>query len=384
MAPRPGPRTSNGERARLGAPTGPGGTGATRLDNLAGRARGLRALRSFFDQRAFLEIEAPLLVPSPGLELHLDAFVVEGAGYLITSPEYQLKRLLAGGMERIYSVARCFRRGEAGPHHNPEFTMVEWYRAPGAWEQVAGDVEALCVEVARAVAGTTELVRPRWASGDAAEPRDASEAAEPGDAGEPGAPGEMERVDLALPWERLSVRDAMKRYADLDLVGDEPASELLRKAAAAGHAVPRASLVPWPWDDLFFSVFLDAVEPKLGRGRPTILYDWPAPLCALARRKPGDPHVVERFEAYAAGLELCNGFGELTDAVEQRARLDKDLGERRRRGLPEYPIDEKFLAALGEGIPPAGGVALGFDRLMMLVTGAASIREVSAFTIDEL
>ena len=355
-----------GERERLlGAASGAGDSGR-RLDNLQARARGLRRLRAFFDERDFLEIEAPLLVPSPGLELHLDAFAVDGAGYLITSPEYQLKRLLAAGLPRIYSVARCFRRREAGPQHNPEFTMVEWYRAPGTWEEIAADVEALCAEVARAVLGTTIIER-----GGTQPERPEQPVTQP-----------VTPIDLGLPWERMSVREAMARYAQVELVGDEPVAELARKAAAAGHPVPRGET--WPWDDLFFTVFLDAVEPHLGRGRPTILYDWPAPLCALARRKPGDPHVVERFEAYAAGLELCNGFGELTDEQEQRERLERDLAERRRRGLPAYPVDEKFLAALAEGLPPSGGVALGLDRLMMLVTGATSIREVTAFTIDEL
>jgi lysyl-tRNA synthetase class 2 len=322
-----------------------------RLDNLRRRARALAALRRFFAERDFLEIEAPLLVPSPGLEVHLDAFAVEGGGYLITSPEYQMKRLLAAGLSRIYAVCRCFRRGEAGAQHNPEFTMVEWYRAPGGWEEIAADVEAMCAEMVTSLAGSTTVSR----------------------GGEP--------LDLTPPWPRLSVREAMRVHAGIELDGDEPLAELVRKGRAAGHRIPGDVHA---WEDAFFAVFLDAVEPKLGRGRPTILYDWPAPLCALARKKPGDPSVVERFEAYAGGLELCNGFGELTDPVEQRARLEHDIAERRRRGLPLYPVDEKFLAALAEGLPPSAGVALGFDRLVMLACGAATIRDVSAFVLDEL
>ena len=332
--------------------------GNRRIDNLRLRARALRRLRAFFDAEDFLEIEAPLLVPSPGLELHLDAFAVPGAGYLITSPEYQLKRLLAAGLPRIYSLARCFRRGEAGPRHNPEFTMVEWYRAPGTWQEVAADVERLTAALAHEVAGGAVVVR------------------------------DGRSIDLSPPWERLSVREAMQRHAGIDLRGDESLEELTAKVEGSGRRVP--VLGPGQgqemaaWDDVFFSVFLDAVEPNLGQSRPTLLYDWPAPLCALARRKPGDPAVVERFEAYAGGLELCNGFGELIDAVEQRARLFADREERARRGLPQYPVDERFLDALAEGIPAAGGVALGFDRVCMLLLGAATLRDVTAFTVDEL
>lgn len=326
----------------------------------------MATLRRFFEERGFLEVETPLMVPSPGLELHLDAFVVESkiagggggsandrgpAQYLITSPEYQLKRLLAGGLERVYSVAKCFRRGEAGPHHNPEFTMVEWYRSPGTWQEIAEDVAALCIAVVEAITGGPCLQY------------------------------QGETLDLSLPWPSLTVAEAMERYARVRVDGDEPAGVLAGRGRAAGHRIPPEATA---WDDVFFHIFLDAVEPHLGRGRPTVLHDWPAPLGALARRKPSDPRMVERFEAYAGGLELCNGFGELTDPVEQRQRLESDLEERMRRGLPQYPIDEKFLAALAEGLPDCAGVALGIDRVMMLACGAATLRDVVTFTVDEL
>ena len=313
-----------------------------RLGNLRQRASLLRAIRSFFDQHDFLEIEAPILVPSPGLELHLDAFAVSPTRYLITSPEYQMKRLLAGGLPRIFSLGKVFRRGELGPHHNPEFTMLEWYRAGAGWQAIADDVEALV-----------------WSLGQAV-----------------GYCG----LDLQPPWERLSVADAVQRYANVRVDGDESAEALAEKARAAGHRTPASNQ---RWDDVFFQLFLDAVEPHLGRERPTILFDWPRPLAALAREKPGDPRVVERFEAYAAGLELCNAFGELVDPIEQRRRLEADLAERRRRGLPEYPIDEAFLSALAD-MPPSAGVALGVDRLAMLLLSASDIRDVLPFKDDEL
>jgi lysyl-tRNA synthetase class 2 len=296
-------------------------------------------------------------VPSPGLELHLDAFEVgnapAAARYLITSPEYQMKRLLAGGLTRIYSLGKVFRRGEAGRWHNPEFTMLEWYRAPrpgegpeaGSWQAVATDVEALVAGAAQALGGTAAL-------------------------------GEL---TLAPPWERLTVREAFSRHAGFPVEGDEPVPALRAAARAAGHRVPDDG----DWSDVFFTVFLDAIEPRLGRDRPVILYDWPRPLAALARQKPGDPRVVERFEVFAGGLELCNAFGELTDPVEQRARLEADLAERRRRGLPAYPVDERFLAAL-DGLPACGGVALGVDRLAMLLLQASHIRDVLPFSVDEL
>jgi elongation factor P--(R)-beta-lysine ligase len=297
-----------------------------------------RAIRSFFETRDFIEIEAPILVPSPGLELHLDAFELSDRRdnrYLITSPEYQMKRLLAEGMEKIYSLGKVFRRGERGPHHNPEFTMLEWYRAGEDWQAIAADVESL-------VAGL----------GDAR---------------------------LAAPWDRLSVGEAVERWAGVRVHGDESAAALRDKIRAAGRRAPDDG----DWSDAFFTVFLDAVEPQLGRERPILLYDWPRPLCALAREKPGDPRVVERFEAYAFGLELCNGFGELVDPLEQRRRLEADCDERRRRGLPVYPIDEKFLGALAH-MPPSSGVALGVDRLAMLLFGCTDISEVLAFADEAL
>lgn len=302
-----------------------------------------RTIRAFFDAREFIEIEAPILVPSPGLELHLDAFAVENR-YLITSPEYQMKRLLAGGLPRIYSLGKVFRRKEAGAHHNPEFTMLEWYRAGAEWGAIADDTEALVWQCARSL----DAVR-------------------------------VGRCALEPPWPRLSVGDACERWGRVRIYGDEDVATLRARIRAAGWRAPDDG----DWSDLFFGFFLDAVEPHLGQDEPTLIFDWPSPLCALARHKPGDARVVERFEIYAAGLELCNAFGELTDAAEQRRRLQSDLAERRRRGLPEYPIDEKFLAALAE-MPPAAGIALGVDRLAMLLLGAAEIRDVLPFAEDEL
>lgn len=343
--------------------------GRTRLANLEARARVLAALRSFFAARGFLEVETPLVVPSPGLEIHLSA-VPAGAGqWLITSPEYQMKRLLAAGLERIYTVCKCFRADEHGQHHSAEFTMLEWYRAWAGWEDILADTEALVAAAAEAVHGVPVIEIPAGAAG---EPR--------AHAPRPMTKPTM-KIDLTPPWQRFTVAEAMERFAGVRMTGAEDAPALAAAVAAAGIDVGRATA----WDDIFFTAFVDRVEPALARlERPVVLIDWPAPLAALARRKPGAPHLAERFEAYIAGVELCNAFGELVDAGEQRARFAGDLADRAARGLPQYPVDEKLLAALAEGLPPCGGIALGVDRLVMLVTGARHIRDVLAFTADEL
>jgi len=327
-----------------------------RLDRLHARGTAMAALRRFFAERGFLEVDTPVLVPSPGLELHLDA-VRAGDGYLITSPEYQMKRLLAAGLERIYQVCKCFRAGERGPHHASEFTMVEWYRGFAELEDIVRDTEALVAEVVTAVAGAP-IARITERPGDP--PRS---------------------IDVSPPWPRWTVRDAMRQWAGVEVAGDEPAAELVRAVRAAGIAVADDTA----WDDAFFAAFLARVDPALAAlDRPVILEDWPVPLAALARTRPGDPRTALRFEAYIGGIELANAFGELTDPAEQRARFEHDQATRRARGKPVYPIDDKLITALAEGLPPCAGIALGVDRLIMLATGAAAIDEELAFAPGEL
>ncbi len=321
-----------------------------RIEALHARAKALAALRAFFAAREFVEVETPLLVPSPGLEIHLDA-VSAGGGYLITSPEYQMKRLLAGGFERIYQVCKCFRAGENGPHHASEFTMVEWYRAYADLDAIIKDTEALVHTVVRAVSQTSHVKVG------------------------------THTIDVTPPWPRMSVREALKTWAAIDLVGDESAADLVAKVRFAGIGVADDTA----WDDAFFAAFLAKVEPAIAAlERPLILEDWPAPLAALAKRKPTDPAVALRFEAYVGGIELANAFGELTDPVEQRTRFESDQRIRRERGRDVYPIDDKLIAALAEGLPPSAGIALGFDRLVMLATGAPTIAQVLTFTAAEL
>jgi lysyl-tRNA synthetase class 2 len=321
-----------------------------RRKNLLDRARAVRAIRGFFEARGFVEVETPLRVRAPALEVHLRAVESDGA-WLITSPEYQMKRLLAGGLDRIFQLCRCFRAGERGHQHEPEFTMLEWYRGWAELEEILADTEALVAEVATAVRGAPAVT----------------------------AGGRTIAVDGS--WLRITVAEAMERWAGVSVRGDLPVEVLAERVDAAG--IDRGDATTW--DDVFFSAFVARVEPALaGLDRPVFVTDWPAQLGALARRKPGDPSVVERFEAYIGGIELANAFGELTDPVEQRARFEDDLASRAARGLPRYPIDERLLAALTEGIPPSAGIALGVDRLVMLVLGAAHIRDVVAFTEEEL
>jgi lysyl-tRNA synthetase class 2 len=307
---------------------------AERRAALEGRARVLRAVRAWFDQQGFLCVETPARVPAPGQEVHLDAFAAGGGRYLVTSPEYHMKRLLGAGYERIVQIGKAWRAGEAGPHHQPEFLIAEWYRAGAPLSAIADDCEALM-----RAAGWTE----------------------------------------PAPFERTTVREVMRRHAGLDLAGDETVAALADKARAAGVDVAGRAT----WDDVFFQVWLDRVEPRIGRERPSFVFDWPAPLGALARRKAEDPRLVERFELYAGGLELANAFGELTDPDEQRARFAAESATRAHLGKVVYPPDERLLAALPH-IGAASGVALGLDRLVMLILGASDIRDVIAFADDEV
>jgi len=330
---------------------------ATQLHNARVRARLNAAARAALGGMGYEEVETPCLVPAPGMEPHIDAFRAtfrpEGGGperplWLHTSPEYAMKRLLADGMERVFQLSRVFRNGEISRTHNPEFTMLELYRAGTDYRGIMADTERTLAACARALAGDGAALVAR--AGRA--------------------------LDFTAPCEVVTVQEAFQRHAGLDLAacgGD--AARLAAAARAAGHD-------PGPggesFDDVFFRVMLDAVEPRLGVDRPTWLVDWPASMAALSRVKPDDPRWAERFELYAGGLELANGFTELTDAKEQRARLVEEQKLRARLGRPVYPLDERFLGALGR-LPPSGGVALGWDRVLMLLAGAESIDEVLLF-----
>jgi lysyl-tRNA synthetase class 2 len=329
---------------------------------LEARARIRRAVRAWFDGQGFVEVETPARVRSPGQEVHLDAVAAGDARWLITSPEYHLKRLVAAGLPRIYELCRCWRADESGPHHATEFTMLEWYRARAPLEALADDCEA--------------LVRLAIQAGGREAPDDQTGTLG-GFLGPPATTplGKAQlRQRVEAPFTRTTVRELFADFAGIELAGDEDPATLRAKAEAAGVAVGAATA----WDDVFYQVFLDRIEPALAAEGPTFVFDWPAPLGALARPHPRDGRLVERFELYANGLELANAFGELTDPVEQRRRFREEAQLRAARGLPDYPLDEALLEALPR-MPPTAGIALGFDRLVMLALGTDRIDDVVAF-----
>src|SRR5437868_3799209 len=325
---------------------------ADRRPFLLARGRILSALRDWFRRRGFLEVETPALQVSPGNEIHLHAFVTElatpGGGrapmYLHTSPEFTCKKLLAAGESRVFSLSHVYRNRERGPLHHPEFTMLEWYRTNESYEALMADCAAILVEAAKA-AGSLQL---QWKDRTA---------------------------DPYTAPERLSVADAFKTLAGIDLLatlvgGEGDTAKLATAARAAGIQVADDD----NWSDVFSRVLVERIEPRLGSGRPTVLDQYPLPEAAWALRST-DPRLAQRFELYACGVELANGFAEITDAAEQRRRFQDAMAERQRRYGEQYPIDEDFLAALAV-MPPSSGIALGFDRLTMLATGATRIDEV--------
>lgn len=307
------------------------------------RARLLARIRAFFAERGVLEVETPMLsmagTPDPNLHSFGARSTAPGdaarSGFLHTSPEFPMKRLLAAGSGSIYQICKVFRGGEGGRRHNPEFTLVEWYR-------VGFDYHALMAEVAALVAHAL-----------------------------------ADRRELGPP-ERFTYRDAFRAHAGVDPHAAE-APELA--AAARAHGIDASGLAADvdAWRDLLLT---HRIEPRLGRGRISLLYDYPVSQAALARIRPGNPPVAERFEVYLDAIELANGFAELADAAEQRERFERANAARRARGQREIPLDERFLAALRHGLPGCSGVALGFDRLVMAATGAGDIAEVLAFPFD--
>ena len=312
------------------------------------------AFRAWFSAREFVEIDPAALQLSPGNEVHLHAFSTALAGpdgasrpvHLHTSPEFALKKLLAAGERRLFSLSHVFRNRERGALHHPEFTMLEWYRAGEDYDAAMADCTAL-LRLAAGVAGRGALTfRGRNCVAD------------------------------AKP-ERLNVAAAFHRHAGIDLAaslspdGAGDAATLAGQCRTAGIRIAPDDT----WSDMFARVLVERIEPHLGISRPTLLDRYPAAESALARRTPGDPRFAERFELYVCGVELANGFGEQTDAREQRRRLRADMDERERRYGERYPLDEDFLAALAQ-MPQASGVALGLDRLVMLAAGAERVEDV--------
>lgn len=297
------------------------------VTNLRERAVLFGAVRSFFSGRGYLEVETPLRIPAPAPEAHI---IPQPAGewFLQTSPELCMKRLLARGVPRLFQICKCFRREERGRRHLPEFTMLEWYRAGGDYLALMEECEELLGAAAAALGHGPTLPRPGG------------------------------NIDLTPPWQRLRVEEAFCRYAGMSAA----------QALAA---------------DLFDQLLVEKIEPHLGRERPTFLYDYPAELAALARKRPDNPAVAERFELYIDGVELANGFSELTDPVEQRQRFVAEQQRMAAAGRIPPALPEKFLTELA-AMPPAAGIALGLDRLAMLLLNAEDIEAVISFPPEYL
>jgi lysyl-tRNA synthetase class 2 len=318
------------------------------------RNRIIAAFRRWFEEREFIEVETAALQVSPGNEAHLHAFATQiltlGAEfaplYLHTSPEFAMKKLLAAGEQRLVTLAHVYRNRERSALHHPEFTMLEWYRVGEEYGELMADCAALLC-LAAEIAGATEFrLRDR-------------------------------ACDPFSPPERLSVQDAFQLYAGIDLLASvRPDGATNREVLAAACREAGIRIAEDDtWSDLFSRVLVERIEPRLGLGRATILDRYPAAEAALARRSADDPRASERFELYSCGVEFANGFGELTDPVEQRRRFEDEMAEKSRVYGETYPIDEDFLAALAL-MPPASGIALGLDRLIMLACGAKRIEDV--------
>jgi lysyl-tRNA synthetase class 2 len=315
---------------------------ADRLPFLRRRSRLAQATRAFFGARGYTEVETPYAVTAPGEEVHLRAFRTEREHsdgtrtplWLHTSPELAMKRLLVAGAGPIFQLARVWRNGEGSALHAPEFTMLEWYRPGAGMAALMDEAEAFLRAVLPPVVACRGIA-----------------------------------TDLAR-FERLTVAEAFATHAGADVLATEGDARAL--AAQAGVTLR----VGETWDDLFFRLLLDRIEPHLGRAHPTFLTHWPASQAALARRSPADRRLAERFELFVCGIELANAFAELTDAGEQRARFEADRARRHALSGPDWPLDEDFLAALAHGLPESAGIALGFDRLAMVASGADRIGQV--------
>jgi elongation factor P--(R)-beta-lysine ligase len=318
------------------------------IENAKVRAKMNQALRDYFVSENYLEVETPNLIPIPGMEPHINPFETKfipetGIGkqlcmYLHTSPEYAMKRLLSKYKQNIFQICKTYRNGEISKTHNPEFTMLEFYRPFVNYEGIMAHTEAALSHVESAINKTSNTFQK-------------------------------------TPYERISVRDAVLLHAGIDIQIHNTFESLLKQAKEMSVFVsPEAKT----FDDVFFHIFLERVEHKLGFNRPTFLIEYPSSQASLARLKPGDSTVAERVELYVNGIELGNGFSELVDAVEQRKRLTEEQAYRKSLGKPVFPLDEKFLESLKE-MPESAGIAIGLDRVLMLLTGATEISDVLLF-----
>jgi elongation factor P--(R)-beta-lysine ligase len=324
----------------------------SRMQLLWKRQAVLRAVRDYLFAQGFLEVQTPLLVKGTCPDVHLTSVSADGGG-LITSSEYQIKRMIAGGFERLFTLTQNFRAGDASDRHNPEFTMLEWARAFAPLEEIERDAEELTKRAFRAIHPGESTLSYN---------------------------GRKVQVD-GLAWERLTVREALARHLGMDVAPDFSLSSMRSEADRLGLDVPASFL-----DDrhALLSLLLDLIQPELGVARPTFLCDWPAFMTSSAALRDGAPSLAARSELFIAGLEISDGFPSLTDFALQRDLFAREQRRRREEGKADAALDERYLEALRLGLPPGAGMALGIDRLVMVITGAEAIRDVIAFAWNEL
>jgi len=323
------------------------------------REQVIKAIRSFFDEKQFHEVETPILIGNPPAESYLDVFqttLLDRArnprpAYLSTSPEVPLKKLMVAGIGNCYSVTKSFRNTEMqSTTHNPEFTILEWYRTHAAYTTIMADCEAFLLHINSMLGNGTTLTY------------------------------QGKSFDLSKKWTRISIKDAFKKWAHVDLIEFFDMQKARKICSKKGYTATATNT----WEELYNQIYLNEIEPHLGVDAPTIIYEFPGSMAALARQKGGDPRFAERFEFYIAGLELGDCYGELTNWKEQGIRFAQELKELKRLGKATYEYDRDFISALKEGMPEASGIAVGVDRLVMLFANVTDIADTMFFPVGDL
>jgi len=323
------------------------------------RERVIKEVRSFFDERKFHEVETPILIGNPPAESYIDVFQTtlldrtrKGTpAYLSTSPEVALKKLMTAGIGNCYSITKSFRNTEMQSNtHNPEFTILEWYRVNTQYKTIMDDCETLLLSINKTL-GDGNILKYQGKS-----------------------------FDLSKKWERISVKDAFLRWANVDLLEFFEMEKAKKICAKKGYTVASKNT----WEELYNQIYLNEIEPHLGVDTPTVIYEFPGSMAALARKKPSDPRFAERFEFYIAGLELGDCYGELTNWKEQEMRFQEELKELKRLGKTTYDYDNDFIHALKEGMPESSGIAVGIDRLVMLFANVTNIADTMFFPVEDL
>ncbi len=307
-------------------------------------------IRNFFNKEDFLEVQTPILNKIPGMEPHLDPFEANFSNneklYLNTSPELQMKKLLANGFDKIFNITKVFRNGEiGGPLHNPEFTMLEWYRKNANYEDIMKDCENLLIALC-------PLRKIHY---------------------------QNKEINLQKPWTRISTNELFIKYCDINLLENKDFETFKKTAISKNYDINGCK----DWDDIFFKIFLNHIEKTLGFDKATIVYDYPSSQAALAQKKKSEPFFAERFEIYIAGIELANAFSELIDANEQRERLIEEQKLRKNLNKTVFDIDEEFLASLESITEPCSGIAFGIDRLLMILLNKTDIKDVILFPLEK-